>query len=50
MEIHVVPDLRNTCNGKITRFKLCDVAEGRDLCDSSALVERSEFGAIRASK
>ena len=49
-EIHVVPELPKTRSGKIMRRLLRDVAEGRDLGDTSTLVDPSVFEAIRASK
>ena len=49
-EIHVVPELPKTRSSKIMRRLLRDVAEGRDLGDTSTLVDPSVFEAIRASK
>ncbi len=49
-EIHVVPELPKTRSGKIMRRLLRDVAEGRDLGDTSTLLDPSVFEAIRASK
>ena len=49
-EIHVVPELPKTRSGKIMRRLLRDVAEGRELGDTSTLVDPSVFEAIRASK
>ena len=49
-EIHVVPELPKTRSGKIMRRLLRDVAEGRELGDTSTLVDPSVFDAIRASK
>ncbi|WP_162625316.1 AMP-binding enzyme, partial [Mycolicibacterium llatzerense] len=49
-EIHIVPELPKTRSGKIMRRLLRDVAEGRDLGDTSTLVDPSVFEAIRASK
>ena len=49
-EIHVVPELPKTRSGKIMRRLLRDVAEGRELGDTSTLVNPSVFEAIRASK
>jgi hypothetical protein len=49
-EIHVVPELPKTRSGKIMRRLLRDVAEGRELGDTSALLDPSVFEAIRASK
>ena len=49
-EIHVVPELPKTRSGKIMRRLLRDVAEGRELGDTSTLLDASVFQAIRASK
>ena len=49
-EIHVVPELPKTRSGKIMRRLLRDVAEGRELGDTSTLVDPKVFEAIRASK
>jgi acetyl-CoA synthetase len=49
-EIHVVPELPKTRSGKIMRRLLRDAAEGRELGDTSTLVDPSVFEAIRASK
>src|SRR6476619_4342568 len=49
-EIHVVPELPKTRSGKIMRRLLRDVAEGRELGDTSTLVDTRVFEAIRASK
>ncbi|MGE2720220.1 acetate--CoA ligase [Mycolicibacterium celeriflavum] len=49
-EIHVVPELPKTRSGKIMRRLLRDVAEGRELGDTSTLVDPSVFEAIRSSK
>ncbi|MGV0871862.1 acetate--CoA ligase [Mycolicibacterium sp. XJ879] len=49
-EIHVVPELPKTRSGKIMRRLLRDVAEGRDLGDTSTLVDPSVFENIRTSK
>lgn len=51
-EIHVVPELpKKTRSGKkIMRRLLRDVAEGRELGDTSTLVDPTVFEAIRASK
>ncbi|MFR9752618.1 acetate--CoA ligase [Nocardia sp. 004] len=49
-EIHVVPELPKTRSGKIMRRLLRDTAEGRQLGDTSTLVDPSVFEAIRASK
>ncbi|WP_330252814.1 acetate--CoA ligase [Nocardia sp. NBC_00565] len=49
-EIHVVPELPKTRSGKIMRRLLRDVAEGRDLGDTSTLVDPNVFEAIRAGR
>jgi acetyl-CoA synthetase len=49
-EIHVVPELPKTRSGKIVRRLLRDVAEGRELGDTSTLLDPGVFEAIRASK
>jgi acetyl-CoA synthetase len=49
-EIHVVPELPKTRSGKIMRRLLRDVVEGRELGDTSTLVDPRVFEAIRASK
>ncbi len=49
-EIHVVPELPKTRSGKIMRRLLRDVAEKRDLGDTSTLLDPSVFDAIRAAK
>jgi len=49
-EIHVVPELPKTRSGKIMRRLLRDVAEGRELGDTSTLLDPSVFEAIRALK
>jgi acetyl-CoA synthetase len=49
-EIHVVPELPKTRSGKIMRRLLRDVAEGRELGDTSTLVDPTVFEAIRAKK
>jgi acetyl-CoA synthetase len=49
-EIHVVPELPKTRSGKIMRRLLRDVAEGRELGDTSTLVDPGVFEAIRVSK
>ncbi|MBE7192978.1 acetate--CoA ligase [Gordonia polyisoprenivorans] len=49
-EINVVPELPKTRSGKIMRRLLKDVAEGRELGDTSTLVDPSVFEAIRAKK
>jgi acetyl-CoA synthetase len=48
-EIYVVPELPKTRSGKIMRRLLRDVAEGRELGDTSTLLDASVFEAIRAS-
>ncbi|MEV6773135.1 acetate--CoA ligase [Nocardia sp. NPDC051030] len=45
-EIHVVPELPKTRSGKIMRRLLRDVAEGRDLGDTSTLVDPTVFESI----
>jgi acetyl-CoA synthetase len=47
-EINVVPELPKTRSGKIMRRLLRDVAEGRELGDTSALLDVSVFESIRA--
>src|ERR1700682_539839 len=49
-EIHVVPEVPKTRSGKIMRRLLRDVAGGRELGDTSTLLDPSVFEAIRASK
>ena len=49
-EIHVVPELPKTRSGKIMRRLLRDVAEGRELGDTSTLLDATVFEAIRVSK
>ncbi|MGW5572659.1 acetate--CoA ligase [Nocardia thailandica] len=49
-EIHLVPELPKTRSGKIMRRLLRDVAEGRELGDTSTLVDPGVFEAIRASR
>ncbi|WP_040788054.1 acetate--CoA ligase [Nocardia paucivorans] len=49
-EIHVVPELPKTRSGKIMRRLLRDVAEGRELGDTSTLVDPKVFEAIRTSR
>ena len=49
-EIHIVPELPKTRSGKIMRRLLRDVAEGRDLGDTSTLVDPNVFEAIRTQK
>jgi len=49
-EIHVVAELPKTRSGKIMRRLLRDVAEGRELGDTSTLVDPGVFESIRAGK
>ncbi|MGQ4600863.1 acetate--CoA ligase [Nocardia sp. R6R-6] len=49
-EIHIVPELPKTRSGKIMRRLLRDIAEGRELGDTSTLVDPGVFEAIRARK
>jgi acetyl-CoA synthetase len=49
-EIHIVPELPKTRSGKIMRRLLRDVAEGRELGDTSTLVDPKVFEDIRAAK
>lgn len=49
-DIHVVPELPKTRSGKIMRRLLRDIADGRDLGDTSTLVDPNVFDAIRAAK
>ena len=49
-EIHVVPELPKTRSGKIMRRLLRDVAEGRELGDTSTLMDPGVFEAIRAAR
>ncbi|MBH0779164.1 AMP-binding protein, partial [Nocardia bovistercoris] len=49
-EIHIVPELPKTRSGKIMRRLLRDVAEGRELGDTSTLVDPNVFEAIRDSR
>ncbi|MFD9666087.1 acetate--CoA ligase [Rhodococcus sp. NPDC059968] len=46
-QITVVPELPKTRSGKIMRRLLKDIAEGRDLGDTSTLVDPKVFDAIR---
>ncbi|WP_305093676.1 acetate--CoA ligase [Prescottella sp. R16] len=48
-QITVVPELPKTRSGKIMRRLLRDVAEGRDLGDTSTLVDPKVFDAIRGA-
>ncbi|MEV4239324.1 acetate--CoA ligase [Nocardia sp. NPDC049737] len=45
-EIHIVPELPKTRSGKIMRRLLRDIAEGRELGDTSTLVDPKVFEAI----
>ena len=47
-ELHVVPELPKTRSGKIMRRLLRDVAENRELGDTSTLLDPGVFDAIRA--
>ena len=47
-EINIVPELPKTRSGKIMRRLLKDIAEGRELGDTSTLVDPTVFEAIRA--
>ncbi|MDO1480616.1 AMP-binding enzyme, partial [Rhodococcus ruber] len=47
-QISVVPELPKTRSGKIMRRLLRDVAEGRELGDTSTLVDPKVFEAIRS--
>lgn len=49
-EIHVVPELPKTRSGKIMRRLLRDIAENRDLGDTSTLLDPGVFDAIRSAK
>jgi acetyl-CoA synthetase len=49
-EIHVVPELPKTRSGKIMRRLLRDVAENRELGDTSTLLDPGVFDAIRAAQ
>ncbi|OBH83520.1 acetate--CoA ligase [Mycobacterium scrofulaceum] len=49
-EIHVVPELPKTRSGKIMRRLLRDIADKRELGDTSTLLDPSVFDAIQASK
>jgi len=48
-DIHFVPELPKTRSGKIMRRLLRDVADGRELGDTSTLVDPGVFEAIRAA-
>ena len=47
-EVHIVPELPKTRSGKIMRRLLRDVAENRELGDTSTLLDPSVFDAIQA--
>jgi acetyl-CoA synthetase len=49
-EVHVVPELPKTRSGKIMRRLLRDIAENRELGDTSTLLDPDVFDAIRAAK
>jgi acetyl-CoA synthetase len=49
-ELHVVPELPKTRSGKIMRRLLRDIAENRELGDTSTLLDPGVFEAIRAAK
>ncbi len=49
-QIHVVPELPKTRSGKIMRRLLRDVAEGRELGDTSTLLDPGVFESIRESR
>ena len=49
-DIHLVPELPKTRSGKIMRRLLRDVADGRELGDTSTLVDPGVFDAIRAAR
>ena len=49
-QIHVVPELPETRSGKIMRRLLRDVAEGRELGDTSTLLDPGVFESIRAGR
>ncbi len=48
-ELHVVPELPKTRSGKIMRRLLRDIAEDRELGDTSTLLDSGVFDAIRAA-
>lgn len=48
--VHVVPELPKTRSGKIMRRLLRDVADGRELGDTSTLLDPSVFDAIKATR
>jgi acetyl-CoA synthetase len=49
-EVHIVPELPKTRSGKIMRRLLRDVAENRELGDTSTLLDPSVFDAIQSAK
>jgi acetyl-CoA synthetase len=49
-ELHVVPELPKTRSGKIMRRLLRDIAEKRELGDTSTLLDPGVFDAIRAAE
>ncbi|GAB3007825.1 acetate--CoA ligase [Mycobacterium bourgelatii] len=49
-EVHIVPELPKTRSGKIMRRLLRDIAENRELGDTSTLLDPNVFDAIRESK
>jgi acetyl-CoA synthetase len=49
-ELHVVPELPKTRSGKIMRRLLRDIAEDRELGDTSTLLDPGVFDAIRAAR
>ena len=49
-ELHVVPELPKTRSGKIMRRLLRDIAEKRELGDTSTLLDPGVFDAIRAAR
>jgi acetyl-CoA synthetase len=49
-EVHVVPELPKTRSGKIMRRLLRDIAENRELGDTSTLLDPGVFDAIKAAK
>ena len=48
-QVHVVPELPKTRSGKIMRRLLRDIADDRELGDTSTLVDPGVFDAIRAA-
>ncbi len=49
-EVHVVPELPKTRSGKIMRRLLRDIAENRELGDTSTLLDPNVFDAIRGAE